>query len=197
MSRTNPLVFLLALVVLPSEAWSDPPAALRPSPRASLQLIELIAARRDRGIQVAASYYLETWTHRLFEKPGLTDGLTIVEIADVPNHPDAVLKARLMLPGLSERGGEFVARNSFHLGLSEEELAGAVKGERIVKAYFFPKDAPDSRGAHLKSASLKPGLAQREWLSEIEEQGDLIVVLEITRLAPAAVDATGAKDGER
>jgi hypothetical protein len=150
-------------------------------------LIELIAARREGRGQVAASYYLETRTHRFFEKRSLTDGLTIVEISDVPNHPDVVLKARLLLPGLSERGGEFVARNSFHMGLSEEELLGAVKGERIVKACYFPKDAPDSRGIRLKAASLKPGLAQRKWLSEIEELGDLIVVLEITRIAPATV----------
>jgi hypothetical protein len=167
---------------------ADEPSSLKDSPRASLKLIELIAATRESGYKVAATYYLETPRHRLFEKRSVSAGFTAVVIPDVPGHAGVTLKARLMLPGLSERGSEFVARNEIHMSLSEEELAALVKGARVVKAFYFPNDAPDARGSNLKAVPLTPGVSQRRFLSEINGQGDLIAVLELTARGTVKVD---------
>ena len=162
-----------------------------PSPNSLADLaLELVDwANRERGGGSAASTYsLELASgDELFKERSLAGRFTgSVDFASVPNQRNITFRARLFLPQLSPRGMDFTARNSIRMGILPEEIQKVAQGERFVRAYYLPDDAPDLRGDRLKPATLGKNTSQAEWLKGLEKLGQVIVVLELTRIDDAS-----------
>ena len=154
----------------------------------SLQLIELVTAGRNNGLGVATTYSVWTKVQQLLEASSVTEGFSVFETDGVPDYPDLRLKTRLLLPPLSERGGEFVARNEIRLLLTDAEVEAIAGGKRLVKALYIPTNVARPRHTDLTAHDLPDGMPQDEWLVSVRELGDLIAVFEFNDTSRAIDD---------
>ncbi|MBC8351589.1 MAG: protein kinase [Planctomycetes bacterium] len=163
-------------------AAHEPEPAPDNDPNETLALLEW--AKHREGAGVAATFSLSIPGRQHLEKRSLHAGTSPIErLSDIPAFPNDTFTLRYVLPNLSPRGMEFLARNSVFMSVGLEELSAAADGKRIVRAYYFPDDEPEVKsmqGMQLQASGLNVGLDQSQWLADVDELGEIIVAYEIT-----------------
>lgn len=131
------------------------------------------------GLTVNTSHYVYMARTCLIDCVTLSCGCKTFEFEAADGLPQGKYRARIFAPRTSRRGGEYRARNSIHMELTEDLLLAAKADGRAVRAYYLPKEAPDENDKHQQMATMPRDLPQATWIQQLSELGELVALLEV------------------
>ena len=149
--------------------------AFKGSP-SSWELWRLLGA--GEGLTVNTSHYVYMARTCLIDCVTLSCGCRTFEFEAADGLPQGKYRARIFAPRTSQRGGEYRARNSIHMELTEDLLLATKSAGRAVRAYYLPKD-PDENDKHQQMATLPADVPQAAWIQQLSDIGELVALLEV------------------